>query len=158
MPPSHLAVTVPKPSGRYLDFEEREELALLHAQGLGIQEIGRRMEAVSSGGRNTVGEDPLRCAPSPGASGTPTELQRHRTNLPVRESGRPLPHRHRIDLDRQHNMHPLEQEKLFLVGSSHGTITSTIPQGDWDTCVQALLEKKLSPVDTNSEDHCIHSY
>jgi DNA-binding CsgD family transcriptional regulator len=30
-------------SGRYLSFAEREELALLHAQGLAVREIARRM-------------------------------------------------------------------------------------------------------------------
>lgn len=43
MPPSHLAVTAPKPSGRYLCFAEREELALLRIQQLGVREIARRM-------------------------------------------------------------------------------------------------------------------
>ena len=43
MAPSHLAVSAPKPSTRYLSFSEREELAILHAQGTGVREIARRM-------------------------------------------------------------------------------------------------------------------
>src|SRR5258706_9012235 len=38
MPPISLA----EPSGRYLSFEEREEMALLKAQGCGVREIARR--------------------------------------------------------------------------------------------------------------------
>jgi DNA-binding CsgD family transcriptional regulator len=32
-----------RPSGRYLSFEEREEIALLRAQGAGVREIARRL-------------------------------------------------------------------------------------------------------------------
>lgn len=39
MPPMSLA----EPSGRYLQFPEREEIAILHAQGHGPTEIGRRI-------------------------------------------------------------------------------------------------------------------
>ena len=44
MPPSHLAPSAPLPSGRYLSFAEREEIALLNVQGHGVQEIARRIE------------------------------------------------------------------------------------------------------------------
>jgi len=47
-------------SGRYLSFVEREEIALLHAQGIGVREIARR-----------VGRDP---------STISRELRRNRTN------------------------------------------------------------------------------
>jgi len=43
MPPSTLASSSKPPSGRYLSFAEREELAILRAQGLGVREIGRRL-------------------------------------------------------------------------------------------------------------------
>ena len=39
MPSSNLASL----SGRYLSFAEREEIAILHAQGFGIREIARRI-------------------------------------------------------------------------------------------------------------------
>ncbi|HEU5026578.1 MAG TPA: IS30 family transposase [Spirillospora sp.] len=39
MPP----ISVNEPSGRYLSFVEREEIALLRAQGTGVREIGRRI-------------------------------------------------------------------------------------------------------------------
>ena len=39
MPPLMLAPV----SGRYLSFAEREEIALLHAQDVGVREIGRRL-------------------------------------------------------------------------------------------------------------------
>jgi DNA-binding CsgD family transcriptional regulator len=39
MPPLSLA----EPSGRYLSFAEREEIALLRAQGHGVREIARRV-------------------------------------------------------------------------------------------------------------------
>jgi len=43
MPPSTLAPSSKPPSGRYLSFAEREELAILCAQGFGVREIGRRL-------------------------------------------------------------------------------------------------------------------
>ena len=43
MPPSHLAVSAPTPSSRYLCFSDREKIALLRARGLGVREIARRM-------------------------------------------------------------------------------------------------------------------
>ena len=43
MPPTHLAPTAPLPSGRYLSFAEREEIALLRAQGHGVREVARRI-------------------------------------------------------------------------------------------------------------------
>ena len=39
MPPISLA----EPTGRYLSFVEREEIALLHAQDVGVREIARRI-------------------------------------------------------------------------------------------------------------------
>ena len=39
MPPLSLA----EPTGRYLSFAEREEIALLRAQGAGVREIARRL-------------------------------------------------------------------------------------------------------------------
>src|SRR5437899_1143936 len=39
MPPISLA----PPSGRYLSFAEREEIAILHARGRGVREIARRL-------------------------------------------------------------------------------------------------------------------
>lgn len=41
MPPSHLSSN--PPSGRYLSFSEREEVALLRAQGHGVREVARRL-------------------------------------------------------------------------------------------------------------------
>ncbi len=43
MPPSTLASSSKPLSERYLSFAEREELAILHAQALGVREIARRM-------------------------------------------------------------------------------------------------------------------
>lgn len=43
MPPSHLAPSSKAPSGRYLSFAEREELAIFRAQGQGVREIARRL-------------------------------------------------------------------------------------------------------------------
>ena len=48
MPQSHLAVSAPARSARYLSFAEREELALLRAQGHGVREIARRLERAPS--------------------------------------------------------------------------------------------------------------
>jgi len=36
-------LTLVEPSGRYLSFEEREEIALLRAQKMGVREIARRI-------------------------------------------------------------------------------------------------------------------
>jgi hypothetical protein len=44
MPPSTLALSSKPPSGRYLSFADREELAILRrVQGFGVREIGRRL-------------------------------------------------------------------------------------------------------------------
>ena len=44
MPPISLGPV----SGRYLSFVEREEIAILHAQGVGVREIGRRLGRCAS--------------------------------------------------------------------------------------------------------------
>ena len=43
MPPTHLTSSAPLPSGRYLSFIEREEIALLRVQGHGVREIALRL-------------------------------------------------------------------------------------------------------------------
>jgi IS30 family transposase len=43
MPPSTLARSSKPPSGRYLSFADREEIALWRAQGCGVREIARRL-------------------------------------------------------------------------------------------------------------------
>jgi IS30 family transposase len=43
MPPSHLSRSSKPLSGRYLSFAEREEIALLQAQGHGVREMARRL-------------------------------------------------------------------------------------------------------------------
>ena len=48
MPPSHLAPSAALPSGRYLSFVEREEIALLRAQGHGVREIAGRLDRAPS--------------------------------------------------------------------------------------------------------------
>ena len=48
MPPSHLAPSARPPSGRYLSFTEREEIALLRVKGHGVREIGRRLARSAS--------------------------------------------------------------------------------------------------------------
>jgi IS30 family transposase len=48
MPPSHLAAAAPPRSHRYLSLVEREELAILRAQGHGVREIARCMARAPS--------------------------------------------------------------------------------------------------------------
>jgi transposase-like protein len=48
MPPSTLARSAKPPSGRYLSFAEREEIALLRAQGRGVREVARRLGRAAS--------------------------------------------------------------------------------------------------------------
>lgn len=43
MPPTHLSQSSKPPSGRYLSFAEREEIAILHAQGQGVRAIARQL-------------------------------------------------------------------------------------------------------------------
>jgi IS30 family transposase len=43
MPPTHLAISATPLSGRYLSFPEREEIALLRAQGHGVRHIARTL-------------------------------------------------------------------------------------------------------------------
>ena len=62
MPP----LTLVEPSGRYLSFEEREEIALLRAQKMGVREIARRIgrdpgtiSRELRGWRPTIGSTPM---------------------------------------------------------------------------------------------------
>jgi len=48
MPPAGFSSSAKPPLGRYLQFAEREEIALLRAQGHGVREIGRRLERTAS--------------------------------------------------------------------------------------------------------------
>src|SRR6267142_7082157 len=48
MPPSHLGPASPLRSGRYLSFTEREDIAILRAQGHGLREIARRTARAAS--------------------------------------------------------------------------------------------------------------
>jgi transposase, IS30 family len=48
MAPSHLSRSLKPPSGRYLTFAEREEIALWRARGLGVREIARRSGRAAS--------------------------------------------------------------------------------------------------------------
>ena len=48
MPPSTLGRSSKPPSGRYLLFAEREEIALLRAQGCGVREVARRLRRAAS--------------------------------------------------------------------------------------------------------------
>lgn len=43
MTPTHLAVSAPPPTGRYLSFEKREDITLGRASGLGVRDIARRL-------------------------------------------------------------------------------------------------------------------
>lgn len=43
MPPTHLSPSSKAPSGRYLSFAEREEIAILRAQGYGVRAIARQL-------------------------------------------------------------------------------------------------------------------
>jgi IS30 family transposase len=44
MPPTHFSQSSKPPSGRYLSFAEREEIAILRAQGQGIRAIARQLD------------------------------------------------------------------------------------------------------------------
>lgn len=48
MPPSHLVPSAPSLSRRYLCLEEREEIALLMAQSVGLREMARRLGRAAS--------------------------------------------------------------------------------------------------------------
>jgi transposase, IS30 family len=48
MPPSHLAVSAPPPSGRYLSLAEREQIALSRVRGDGVREIARQLSRAAS--------------------------------------------------------------------------------------------------------------
>jgi IS30 family transposase len=48
MPPSTLGRSSKSPSGRYLSFADREEIALWRAQGRGVREVARRLGRAAS--------------------------------------------------------------------------------------------------------------
>ena len=75
MPPAGFGSSSKPPSGRYLLFAEREEIALLRVQGHGVREIARRLERTAS----TISRELRRNAATRGGgldyratSGTPT--------------------------------------------------------------------------------------
>ncbi len=49
MPPSHLTLSYPPLSGRYLSFSEREQIALFRVQRHGVREIARRLGRATPG-------------------------------------------------------------------------------------------------------------
>lgn len=48
MPPSHIAASAPEPTGRYLSFSEREQIALARARGDAVREIARQLGRAAS--------------------------------------------------------------------------------------------------------------
>jgi hypothetical protein len=77
MPPAGFGSSAKPPSGRYLLFADREEIALLRAQGHGVREIARRLERTAS----TISRELRRNAATRGGgldyratSGTPSDL------------------------------------------------------------------------------------
>jgi IS30 family transposase len=48
MPPALFGPLAKPPSGRYLSFAEREEIALLRAQGCNVREVARRIGRAAS--------------------------------------------------------------------------------------------------------------
>ena len=48
MAASHLKPSAPRPSGRYLTFTDREQIALWRAQGHGVREVARRLARAPS--------------------------------------------------------------------------------------------------------------
>lgn len=48
MPPSHLSPSAPEPTGRYLSFAEREQIALARVRGEGVREIARQLGRAAS--------------------------------------------------------------------------------------------------------------
>ena len=48
MPPSHLSPSSPPATGRYLSLAEREQIALLRAQGQGVREVARQLARSAS--------------------------------------------------------------------------------------------------------------
>ena len=75
MPPAGFASSAKPPSGRSLQFAEREEIVLLRTQGLGVREIARQLDRAVS----TISRELRRNAATRGGgldyratSGTPT--------------------------------------------------------------------------------------
>src|SRR3954449_10200402 len=100
MSPKSLAPSAKPPSGRYLVFAEREEIALCRAQGQGIREIARRLgraaSTISRGSRASCAATPPRAAagwrigPAP-RSGMPSgrpDARRGPSLRPPRRCGR----------------------------------------------------------------------
>ena len=62
MPPTMFKSSAKPPSGRYLSFAEREEIALLRVQGLSKREIGRRLGRLAPPSPVSYGATPRRAA------------------------------------------------------------------------------------------------
>ena len=88
MPSTTLAPWSEAPSGRYLSFTEREEVALCRAQSVGIREIARRLiripiNSVTNSSATTSGRA---CVPKPDRGSVPAPGIMWR----ARDAGRPM--------------------------------------------------------------------
>ena len=85
MPPLSLA----EPTGRYLSFSEREEIALLKAQGQGVREIARQVKRDPGRSRGRCGATPRPAAASPTTGRVSRNGRRRpRRGVPSRRSWR----------------------------------------------------------------------
>jgi IS30 family transposase len=74
------SVTLAAPSGRYLSFAEREEIAILRAGGRGVREIARQLGAIKNGPALTGhGAEAVRDAIAGAITTLPEQLRRSLT-------------------------------------------------------------------------------
>ena len=88
MPPAMFGPSAKPHSGRYLSFAEREEIALLRAQGCTVQEVARRIGRAAS----TISRELRRTPPPVMAVGDIARRERNGTpsDQPVDQSRRSL--------------------------------------------------------------------
>lgn len=145
-------ICLAEPSGRYLSFAEREEIALLRVQELGVREIGRRL------GRPASTHQEQRLAPQPHRRPEPAPPAEPRPGPPERDLGHRLrPDQPLPDLDRvPHEVataplsnlaHP-HQDRIGQARHPLAQQTRTVPQpqNERSTHETALFSSLLAAV------------
>lgn len=122
MPPSHLAPSAAQPTGRYLSFAEREEIALARARGDGVREIARQLGRAAS----TIWHELRRNAATRGGN---LEYRSHRAQWHADRAARRAKE---VKLVHNHALLKYVQDRLARNIATPGGRTITGPQVPWN--------------------------
>lgn len=128
MAPSHLARSAKPPSGRYLSFAEREEVALLRVEELGVREVARRLGRAAS----TISRGWTHCV-QPAERGDPKRgagLPRDGGEVARREGGTSSETR---EVGDEHDLRSYVEERRADIVVSPGGTAAPGPSVPWKT-------------------------